>query len=164
MRDRAAFLPFPQQRPQPCMHLAARTIPRFHPVQQTRIQTGRRTIAEGLLGRQRPAVLTKCLGDRRFQGSIRAHLMREARQIVKRGRQDETLRARQRSGIEISIDHGRVTSARGIVGEKTCMVGCVDPHTRAAECSGQSWSLATPSRAAVDLSEMPHSSTSNHRG
>jgi hypothetical protein len=42
------------------------------------------------------------------------------------------------------------------------MVGCVDP--RAAECSGQSWSLATPSRAAVDLSEMPHSSTSNHRG
>jgi hypothetical protein len=35
------------------------------------------------------------------------------------------------------------------------MVGCVDPHTRAAECPGQSWSLATPSRAAVDPSEMP---------
>jgi hypothetical protein len=28
-------LPFLQQRPQPCMHLALRTIPRFHPVQQT---------------------------------------------------------------------------------------------------------------------------------
>src|SRR6266511_1015271 len=86
------------------VHLAVRTIPRFHPVQQTRIAPGRRTIAEGLLGRQRPAVLTKCLGDRRFQSSIRAHLMREARKIGKRGRQDETLRARQRSGIAISIN------------------------------------------------------------
>jgi hypothetical protein len=43
------------------------------------------------------------------------------------------------------------------------MVGCADPHTRAAECSGQGRSLARLREQWQTPCEMPHFSTSNHR-
>jgi hypothetical protein len=142
------------------VHLAVRTIPRFHPVQQTRIAAGRRTIAEGrqLLGRRRPAAL---LTD--ASGSAVSKFHPSASQLTsKANRQDEALRARQRRWVEIGIDHGRVTHREGYCPRKG-RVWSESTHASGG-MSGKAWTLPTPSRAVVDLSEMaPHSSNSKPR-
>jgi hypothetical protein len=93
MRDRAArcVLGIPQKRPQPCIHAALRTIARFHPVQQTRIQTAPRTVGERsqLFRRRRPAAL---LTEWRFSKFHPSASQQRARPIDKISTQDETVR------------------------------------------------------------------------
>jgi hypothetical protein len=134
MRDRAArcVLGIPQKRPQPCIHAALRTIARFHPVQQTRIQTAPRTVGERsqLFRRRRPAAL---LTEWRFSKFHPSASQQRARPIDKISAQDETLRGGG-AAFEISIDHGH-----GLLSAKRRVLS--DSRTRAAQCPGKVWTL-----------------------